>query len=870
MMGRILQARQSLDGETEQQVVQRLLASGRQGLDDAVRLLTTDQADRLKEAAAYLVGLHGGHDHAHLLLALIGHHNATLRRTAIDALQRMMHPAAIAPAVGSIYLGMPGPDRLPPDRQPWCKALRPLLDDPDPCLRARAAETLAWLDDHEAIPALHRLLEDDNDFVRYYGFEALRVLTGQHWGFMNLKAITRRRAPIVTAVKADGPAGAQMLSPFHHASHFISQGKYESPRGRPAQRATWARLWWRDRALHIEVLCEDVLGTDPSIDSLAVYLQPPGDPFALHRLIVTPADGLCEWTFTANYQLAQPRRLDEHAHVQVQRSTDRWTADLQLAFEAFDRASPPNGETWGFNMVRTEQHGEKPELSCWAHYYPVLADLPAIPRLGWVRFDKNTPLVQIRPDKMLMACASSAPSETGHSKSCCVRPDRLLPGDNLFSVRLRGAAANANYLFTFQAFNGDRVACSASQRIQGRDEEPQDVKLVLPTDLDIRALDLEVAVTDEQIGRDVFRACFLAVPLVVPLARTGRYGLEILEDDSALWQPRHSSRDDWVLCDHGPALMSEYYAVSLADGPDGLLYGGTFPGGRLFSYDTRRGLVRDLGSPCPPMNHTRNILVRRDGLVLGAVNRHLFTHDPQTGRSTDLGEPVPCEPYASMVLTAVTDDAAYGCHQGHLFQLDSESGRVTNKGTIKHGAESWCFHAVIVDAAGNLLAAVGPWGQTRWHLCRYQPQQDKLLLSDFEFEGSLFNDPHKNAYLVCNDGRLYEWSASEDRMILRARYALANMGRLRCAALRSTGELIVPRGKIRGGGKPNMGVLVFEPGGRQPIDLGSPLPAVPQYVQLTAITNTLDDTIYGLIGPAEVYGLPGRPVHIYSVACKNK
>ena len=851
-------------------MVQRLLASGREGLAEAVGLLSTDQPDRLTEAGAYLVGLHGSFDHAHLLLTLVGHRSSTLRRTALEALQRMLHPAATTPPVGNTYLGMPGPDRLPPNRQAWCQTLRPLLDDQDPFLRARAAETLAWLDDHESIPALHGLLEDDNDLVRYYGFEALRVLTGQPWRFMNLEAITSRRAPIVTASRAGVPANAPMLSPFHHAPHFVSQGKFEIRRGLPAQKATNARLWWCDHALHIEVRCEDALGKDPSIDSLTIYLQPPGDPFALHRLVVTPTDGLSEWTFTANYQLEQPRQLDEHARVHVQRCAEQWTANLQLAFGAFDRKGPPKGEVWGLNIVRTEQHGEKTELSCWAHYYPVLADLPAIPRLGWLRFDDSTPLIRFRPDAKLLACTSSGPSGSDRSRACCVRPDRLVPGDNRFSVALEGGATEVDYLVTLRVFDDNRVPCSTVQPLQVRNEGPVDVTLVIPADIGARALDLEVALTDEQSGRDLFRACFLAVPFVVPIAATRPYDLEIVEDDAALWQSRHRSLDDWVMRDHGPALMTEYYPISLSEGPDGVLYGGTFPGGRLFSYDPKQGRVRDLGSPCPPMNHVRNILVRRDGLVLGAVNRHLFTHDAKTGKNTDLGEPVPCEPYSSMVLTAVTDDVAYGCHQGHLFRLDPGSGRLTNKGTLVGGKDRLCFHTVVADPAGNLLAAVGPWEQIRWRLCRYQPRQDTLQLSDFEFEGLLFNDPHKNVYLLCNDGRLYEWSAAEDRLILRARYALANMGRIRCAALRSTGELVIPRGSVRGGGKPNVGVLVFEPGERQAIDLGHPVPAVPEYVQLTAIINTSDDTIYGLIGPAAVYGLPGRPVHIYSVACKTR
>ena len=297
---------------------------------------------------------------------------------------------------------------------------------------------------------------------------------------------------------------------------------------------------------------------------------------------------------------------------------------------------------------------------------------------------------------MLLACASSEPSETDQTRSCCVRPDRLLPGDNLFSVGLRGAATNANYLVTLQAFNGDHVACSASQRIQARDEGPEDVKLVLPTDLDARPLDLEVAVTDEQ------------------------------------------------------------------------------------------------------------------------------------------------------------------------------TGRVTNKGTIKHGGDRWCFYTVIADAAGNLLAAVGPWGQTRWRLCRYQPRQDTLQLSDFELEGLLFNDPHKNVYLLCNDGRLYEWSASEDRLILRARYALGNMGRLRCAALRSTGEWIVPRGSIRGGGKPNVRVLVFATGRtttHRPWQSYAESPgirAIDRVHQHFRRHHLWPDRPGGGVRPAR------QAVHIYSVACKTR
>ena len=559
--------------------------------------------------------------------------------------------------------------------------------------------------------------------------------------------------------------------------------------------------------------------------------------------------------------------MDEHAQVRVMRNGEGWTAAMRLAFSAFDRSEPPIGEVWAFNIVRLETHRAKYEHSCWTHYYPVLADLPAMPRMGRLIFDESAPLVRFIPHMSLLIPVSNksagAISVANDARACCIRPDRLVTGENIFSIQLHGNSGYQECRVTLRAFYGDSVFSSAEKRLQAGEAEATEIKLDIQPGTDVRVLDLELAVTDNQTGRDLFRAYFLVVPVVSPFSNVDHYEPKIVEDEASLWRLPRSSPDDWVMRDYGPMLMTEYYPISLAEAPDGLLYGGTFPGGRLFSFHPGRGEVRDLGSPCFPLNHTRHILVRPDGLVFGVVNRSVFVFDPRTGKSLDLGEPVPGEPYTSLNLTAIHGNDAYGCHKGQLFQLDPQEMRITIKGAVEHDGQSWIFHSIIADGEGNLLAALGPRDQTRWRLGRYKTEGDALLLSEFDFEGLLFNGPAKDVYLLCRDGRLYRWDAKKDSLILKARYATEDLGVVRFAALRSTGELIAAYGSIREGGTAS--VLVLEPGEREPVEIGCP---VPGFLYLNPIISVSDDTVYGLAGSEMVYGLLGKPVHVYSIVRK--
>ena len=212
---------------TEQDRVVQLLALGKEGLAEAGRHLGSRDSERMTETAAYLTGLHGDLNHALLLLAALADTRPSVRRAVIEGLQRLLHPAAATRPVGTTYTGMPRPDRLPPNKQPWLVAFRTLLDDADPYLQARAAETLGWLDDQQALPRLHPLLNHENDVVRYYAFDAIRALTGHSWQFMDMRAMINRRAPVATVVRAERAGDAQTLSPFHLAPHLISQGRSE-------------------------------------------------------------------------------------------------------------------------------------------------------------------------------------------------------------------------------------------------------------------------------------------------------------------------------------------------------------------------------------------------------------------------------------------------------------------------------------------------------------------------------------------------------------------------------------------------------------------------------------------------------------------
>lgn len=122
---------------------------------------------------------------------------------------------------------------------------------------------------------------------------------------------------------------------------------------------------------------------------------------------------------------------------------------------------------------------------------------------------------------------------------------------------------------------------------------------------------------------------------------------------------RYDAHKDEMI-DLGQAVPGEEYIWSLAyDGKD-KLYGGTFPGGKLFALDLNTEMVTDLGTFDKESMYCRNVRVRNDGKVvaaLGSKQMKLGIYDPESN-----GMSVIPYPEAITGFPEMTQDA-----QGNIF-----------------------------------------------------------------------------------------------------------------------------------------------------------------------------------------------------------
>lgn len=85
-------------------------------------------------------------------------------------------------------------------------------------------------------------------------------------------------------------------------------------------------------------------------------------------------------------------------------------------------------------------------------------------------------------------------------------------------------------------------------------------------------------------------------------------------------------------------LGTNTYVFDLAAAPDGTLYAGTYPSGKLYAVDPDSGATRDLGQVSPGQTYVRSVAVADDGTVYagtGAAAR-LVAYDPASGQRTDI------------------------------------------------------------------------------------------------------------------------------------------------------------------------------------------------------------------------------------------
>jgi hypothetical protein len=859
---------------SEQDQVVQLLAGGRRSLDLAKTLLSSGIASvRLKEASCYVIGEHGGWDDAPILLRAFEHPSDQVRHPAIEALQKIIGPYnRNVPLLVRDREDLLPPESLPRDVNRWVSAVCALLKDTSDLVRASAAQTLGLLKSSSCLPHLRELTEKDPmEPVRYFASKSIQILSGEITDFVSVDEVAQSRVPLVTVNKAEGGEQAQQLGPFCRLPWFNPQAKFTIPEWIPARRQTIASLWWNEDSLCLEASCEDVGARDNGRDQLTFLLQT-GDQSHIHSFEGQAGGNQVVWVI----------KNSGHRHVvesaaKVLFSTRRdergWTASLQIPFSALGRSKAPSNEVWRANLIRVESHGGGPEVSSWSYFH---REMLSAPRLGLLHFAERGPLLGFRPEPanlFIFPFDDYSPAVDRDRVvepvketiwGTIVPPEHLVQGVNTFSVSVDDTAISQSPLrLVVSAYEGRQAVTSDSLRLDPA-KPIVTHSLRVPQSLTARALDVEIEVRRD--GGSVLRRNILpSVPIVSPPKRVLPYPLQIVEKRSEEWPVKTIDRERLKIHDHGPMLLTESYPMVLVQGADGVLYGGTYPGGRLFSFDPEAGTVRDLGSPSPPHNHLHDLVATPDGLVFGGLYRpqgRLFVFDTKSKATTDLGVPVSGGSSGTCKVQTWAKGKVYGCQRGHLFLSGPSLNSVINKGNFLFNGRRYQPSVIASDSSGNLLGVAGGY------LFRYLPEIDQVLISDLSFKaegnadelgGWLLRGPDGKLYALANDGRLFRWEPDQDRLVLAARYAEVKPGPGVSAVITEARELIVGRSGIVAENE-NV-LLVYGPGLTQPIDLGNPIPG---HLYLTALTLGRNNVVYG-VSTRRAYSLQRTPIHVYSL-----
>ena len=399
------------------------------------------------------------------------------------------------------------------------------------------------------------------------------------------------------------------------------------------------------------------------------------------------------------------------------------------------------------------------------------------------------------------------------------------------------------------------------------ERKDQRVEIKLPESIESRALDLEVEVSGADDGHALFRTRFICVPMVSPPKSVTSYHLSMIDDKKSLWKTNSAGSGEWAIRDFGPMLMSESYPMALVEGQNGTLYGGTYPGGRLFSFSPATGVVEDLGSPSPPANHLYNLVVSRDNGLYGDLYRpqgKIFSYNLKTQKFVELGVPVPGAFSGECRVMTWAGGRVYGTQRGNLFFAESATGKVINKGSFFLTGKRYLPIQIVSDTQGNLLGLSGG------RLFHYLPEVDAMRISDVDLDGWLLPGPQGKLYALFQDGRLFRWEPDKEKLVQVTRYAPLPLDegphdpRYRfqglLLVLTGTGELVVARSGMND--PKRTALYIYRPGGLQPINLGNPIAGA---LYLTALALGTRNTIYGM-STQTVYGLERTPVHLYSLA----
>lgn len=205
--------------------------------------------------------------------------------------------------------------------------------------------------------------------------------------------------------------------------------------------------------------------------------------------------------------------------------------------------------------------------------------------------------------------------------------------------------------------------------------------------------------------------------------------------DSGLLYRRRPGPDS-AIENLGRPLPSEGYIWRLAVDDDGRVFGGTYPGGRVFGFDPSANQVRDYGQLLPGLRYVRSIAVWGPFIYAGSEpDAHVIQIHKESGEQRELALP---DPLGDGVGVTTYDLNAY---QGRLYARfgSALNGRL---GVYDISAEKWTD---LVDGVAGLdVSPPGRHGEVYFTrnsvLTRYQPRTRELTPVDLFVPGRVANN----------------------------------------------------------------------------------------------------------------------------------
>lgn len=137
----------------------------------------------------------------------------------------------------------------------------------------------------------------------------------------------------------------------------------------------------------------------------------------------------------------------------------------------------------------------------------------------------------------------------------------------------------------------------------------------------------------------------------------------------------------------GKPAASESYIWQLTEGPDGKIYGCTYPQAKLVSYDPRTDKMDDLGRLDPKEMYARKICTGKAGWIytaIGSVKAQIVAYNTKTGERRPLiSEADRPEGFANVYYNAV-DGHAYGSAGQRHYRLYGGNASIVDRKDIPH------------------------------------------------------------------------------------------------------------------------------------------------------------------------------------------